>query len=87
MLSLPTQASVINSECLKTLKNKKDRHSEGYFASYYQNNRQNLLAYSNDYYQVKKLLTSYLKEEEKKDRKEYQKQYQKNPQRKEYKRT
>ena len=87
MLNLTVQASEVNSGCLGTLKkNKKDRHSEGYFASYYQNNRQNLLAYSNDYYQVKKLLTPYLKEEEKKDRKEYQKQYQKNPQRKEYKR-
>lgn len=88
MTNLTVQASVIRSECLTTLKkNKKDRHSEGYFASYYQNNRQNLLAYSNDYYQVKKLLTSYLKEEEKKDRKEYQKQYQINPQRKAYKRA
>ena len=87
MLSLPTQASVINSECLTTLKkNKKDRHRKGYFASYYQNNRQHLLDYSKECYQVKKLLASYL-EKEKKDRKEYQKQYQKNPQRKEYKRT
>ena len=71
MSNFTVQASVIRLECLTTLKkNKKDRHSEGYFASYYQNNRQNLLAYSNDYYQVKKLLTPYLKEEEKKDRKD-----------------
>ena len=85
MLNLTVQAP-INNECLQPLKNKKDRHRKGYFASYYQNNRQHLLDYSKECYQVKKLLASYL-EKEKKDRKEYQKQYQKNPQRKEYKRT
>lgn len=85
MLNFTVQASVNLTECLQPLKNtSKDRNRGDYFASYYQNNRQKLLTYSHDYYQVKKLLAPYLKEG-KKSRKEYQKQYQKNPKRKEYK--
>jgi hypothetical protein len=64
MLNLTVQASV-NSECLQTLRKKKDRYRGGYFASYYQNNRQKFLAYSHDYYQVKKLLNPYLLEKKK----------------------
>ena len=64
MLNLTVQAP-INNECLQPLKNKKDRHRKGYFASYYQNNRQHLLDYSKECYQVKKLLASYLEKEKK----------------------
>ena len=68
-------------------KGKISQNKREYCRYYYQNNRQKLLTYSNDYYQVQKLLQPYLKEEKitKESRKEYQKQYQKNPKRKEYK--
>ena len=60
MLNFTVQISV-NTEYLQPLKTlKKNRHGEGYFASYYQNNRQSLLEYSKDYYQVRKLLEPYL---------------------------
>lgn len=90
MLSPPSIVSV-NSEYLQPLKRKKNRHQEGYFHTYYLNNQQKLLTYSQEYYQVKKLLEPYLKSEKKnvdRHRLGYYQEYEKNnTKRKEYKRV
>lgn len=50
MLSSPSIVSV-SSECLKTFS--KDRHREGYFRTYYQKNREQLLSKRKAYYSAK----------------------------------
>jgi hypothetical protein len=89
-MALATIQETVNSAVLLLPKEKKRKHKEGYHGVYYQKNRQTLLAYSNDYYQIQKLLAPYLKEPKKsrsKHRSNYYQQYeQNNPHRKEYKR-
>jgi ADP-ribosylglycohydrolase len=84
--------ATIQETALKTgflLPKEKIRQNKGeYYRTYYQNNRQKLLTYSNDCYQVKKLLETYLKEEKKNTKKHrlgYYQEYEKNAKRKEYK--
>jgi hypothetical protein len=69
-------------------KDKKREYKGDYYHTYYQNNRDKFLAYSRDYYQVKKLLEPYLKSEKKntdRHRLGYYQEYEKKPKRREYK--
>lgn len=93
MLNSTVQVSVVNQTAyLQPLKKKKeDRHQQGYFHTYYLNNQQKFLTYSQEYYQVKKLVEPYLKEKQKntdRHRPNYFQEYEKNnSKRREYKKA